>query len=184
MAVRDICRMGNPILRRVADTVAREEIKTKEFSQLLEDMNDSMLHYGGIGIAAPQIGVSKQVCMIQLDEENERYEIEAEIGLTVFINPVIKILDEKKQGFWEGCLSVPGLRGYVERARKIEVSYLDEKGKKQKIIAKDFLAIVIQHELDHLFGKLYIDRITDPKKISFEQEFDEYIMPTLPESES
>lgn len=183
MAVRDICRMGNPILRKVAEKVPLEEIQTEEFKNLIRDMKDSMEHYGGIGIAAPQIGVSKQVCIIELDD-NERYENEEEYPFTVFINPVVKVLDEETEGFWEGCLSVPGLRGYVERPRKISVDYYDEKAEKMHIETDTFLAVVIQHELDHLFGKLYIDRITDPTKLSYDQEFDDYILPSLPKDQA
>ncbi len=179
MAVQEICRMGNPILRKVADKVLPSEIKTPEFSKLLEDMKDSMIHYGGVGIAAPQIGVSKQVCLIQFDDDNERYDDLEEQPLTVYINPVIKILDETTEGFWEGCLSVPGLRGYVERSQKISVDYTNEKGEQVHEEVEGFLAVVIQHELDHLFGKLYVDRITDPKLLSFNEEFDEYIVPSL-----
>ncbi|MBL7664787.1 MAG: peptide deformylase [Bacteriovoracaceae bacterium] len=183
MAVRPICRMGNPILRQTAAQLSPEEILSKEMKILIQDMKESMDHYGGIGIAAPQIGVSKQVCIIQLEEDNERYKIESQFPFSVFINPVIKVLDKKTQGFWEGCLSVPGMRGYVERPKKIQVDYLNEKGEEKSLVAEDFLAIVIQHELDHLFGKLYIDRIEDVSKLSFNEEFEEYIVPTLSEDE-
>ena len=89
----------------------------------------------------------------------------------IIINPQITILDSNLQGFWEGCLSVPGLRGYVERPIKIKVDFLNELGEKQIFIAENFLAVVFQHELDHLFGKLYIDRITDMTKLSYLDEF-------------
>ncbi len=181
MAVLELCRMGNPILRKVAQKVDVAEIQTPAFQKLIEDMKESMEHYGGVGIAAPQIGISKQLCLIEFDGDSSRYELEQEQPLSVFINPEIEVLDESTQGFWEGCLSVPGLRGYVERPSKIKVSYIDEKAQPQTLIAEDFMAIVLQHELDHLFGKLYIDRIKDPQKLSFSEEFDEFIMPTLSE---
>ncbi len=172
--IRPICRMGNPILRIVAEKVKSDEIKTDYFDQLMLDMHDSMKHYGGIGIAAPQIGESLQVCLIELEDFN-RYGQEVNLPLTVFINPEIEVLNPEKAGYWEGCLSVPGLRGFVERPQHIRVSYLDAKGEKQHLEAKGFLATVIQHELDHLFGTLYVDRIKDLSLLTYQEEFDQFI---------
>ncbi len=172
--IRPICRMGNPILRIVAAEVKSNEIKTESFSRLLLDMHDSMKHYGGIGIAAPQIGESLQVCLIELEDFN-RYGQEVNLPLTVFINPKIEVLNPEAAGYWEGCLSVPGLRGFVERPQHIRVSYLDAKGEKQHLEAKGFLATVIQHELDHLFGTLYVDRIKDLSLLTYQEEFDQFI---------
>lgn len=171
---RDITRMGNPILRQVAQDISKEYLKTDEFRQLLVDLKDSMDHYGGIGIAAPQIGVSLKVAIIELMGFN-RYGQEVNLPLTAFINPKIEYLDETSQGFWEGCLSVPGLRGFVERPRKVKVTYLNPDGEEQEIVAEGFLATVLQHELDHLFGKLYVDRIKDMKLLSYQEEYDEYL---------
>jgi peptide deformylase len=166
--------MGHPTLRKIAQTVSLEEIHSHEFKVLLQDLYDTMKFEGGIGIAAPQIDVSKQVTLIELPKGDSRYGSLEQTPLMVIINPIIKTIDQDLQGFWEGCLSVPGLRGYVERPRKVEIHYLNEKGEEQKIIAEDFLATVFQHELDHLFGKLYIDRITDTTKISYAEEFSEF----------
>lgn len=177
--IRPICRMGNPILRSKTQDLTADFLKTESFSQLLIDLRDSMKHYGGIGIAAPQVGVDLNVAIIELMGFN-RYGEEVNLPLTNFINPKIEFLTDEKQGFWEGCLSVPGLRGYVERPNKIKVNYLNEKGESQEIIASGFLATVLQHELDHLQGVLYIDRITDPKLISYQEEFEQFIQkPTL-----
>ena len=172
--IRPICRMGNPILRKVADEVKVSDIKTEQFAQLILDLKDSMKHYGGIGIAAPQIGVSKQVCVIELMGIN-RYGQEINLPFTVFINPVIEVLSGEEKGYWEGCLSVPGLRGYVERPQHLKVTFYNEKAEKQELEADGFLATVIQHELDHLFGKLYIDRIKDPQLLAYQEEFDQFI---------
>ena len=171
---RDICRMGNPVLRVSAEKVVLSELNTPEFKALLEDMLDSMKASGGIGIAAPQIGISKQVALIELQGIN-RYNESFNLPLTTFINPEIEILDQTSQGYWEGCLSVPGMRGFVERPRHVRVSFLNELGEKQVLEAEGFLATVIQHELDHLFGTLYIDRIKDPKLFMYQEEFDKYI---------
>jgi peptide deformylase len=175
MTAKKVIRMGHPTLRHIAEPVLVSELKTPEFIELLVDLYDTMKVEGGIGIAAPQINVSKQVTLIELPENNERYgELEG-TPLMVIINPEIKYLTQEKQGFWEGCLSVPGLRGFVERPKSIQVDYLNEHGEKKTIIADDFLATVFQHELDHLFGKLYIDRITDTTKITYTEEFAEFV---------
>jgi len=166
--------MGNPVLRQVTNNLERDEILSDKFSQLLADLKDSMKHYGGIGIAAPQIGIPLKVAIIELPEDN-RYGQKVNLPFTVFINPLITYLTEEKQGFWEGCLSLPGLRGYVERPSKVQVNYLDEKGNQKEIIAEGFLATVLQHELDHLEGVLYIDRISDRKMISYQDEYNEFI---------
>ena len=173
--IRPICRMGNPILRKKAILIPKEFIDSDEFDQLLRDLKESMNHYGGIGIAAPQIGINYQVAIIELVGLN-KYGEEINFPFSVFINPEITYLTEETQGFWEGCLSVPGLRGFVERPNKIQVNFLNEKGEAKEIIAEGFLATVIQHELDHLEGILYVDRIKDTRLISYQEEFDKFIV--------
>lgn len=172
--IRPICRMGNPILRKITQEVPKNILKTEEFSRILQDLLDSMKHYGGIGIAAPQIGIDFQVAIIELEGMN-RYGEDIQLPLTAFINPRIEYLTQETQGFWEGCLSVPGLRGYVERPQKVKVIYLDKEGNEQELVASGFLATVLQHELDHLNGILYIDKIKDSKHLSYQEEFDEFI---------
>lgn len=174
MAARPVIRMGHPTLRQTAELVTLSEIDTPEFKELLSDMYDTMKVEGGIGIAAPQINISKQVTLIELPANNERYGTLESSPLFIIINPEITIIDYDLQGFWEGCLSVPGLRGFVERPRIVQIDYTNELGEQKQFIAEDFLATVFQHELDHLFGKLYIDRITDTTKISYLQEFAEF----------
>lgn len=174
MAARKVIRMGHPTLRKTAMPVELSELKSPEFSELLKDLFDTMKAEGGIGIAAPQINVSKQVTLIELPANSERYGTLDSSPLFTIINPQITIKDQALQGFWEGCLSVPGLRGFVERPRVVQIDYLNEFGEKKQIIAEDFLATVFQHELDHLFGKLYIDRITDTTRISYLEEFAEF----------
>lgn len=175
MAIKPICRLGNPVLRQIAQKLSKEEILSPNFNELIQDMKDTMDHLGGIGIAAPQIGVSKAVTIIQLEDDNPRYpDNDTSQGLTIIVNPEIKIIDKNKQGFWEGCLSVPGLRGFVERPQQIQVEYLNEKAEKVVVEAQGFLATVFQHEIDHLFGQLYTDKISDPSKFSFEEEFEQF----------
>lgn len=172
--IRPICRMGNPILRKKATEVSLDYLLSESFDQLIIDLKDSMKHYGGIGIAAPQIGVDLKVAIIELTGIN-RYGEEINLPLTAFVNPKITFLTQEHQGFWEGCLSVPGLRGFVERPSKVKVDYLNLKGEEQELIAEGFLATVLQHELDHLEGVLYIDRIKDPRLLSYQEEFQEFI---------
>ena len=175
MSIKNLLRMGHPLLRMEAQDLSLDEILSGETKELLNDLIDSMKHYGGVGIAAPQIGVSKKIAILEVLDTNPRYKIEKVYPLTVFINPKITVLDETPQGFWEGCLSVPGLRGYVERPRKIKIDFLDEKASKQSIEAEGFVATVFQHELDHLWGKLYLDHIKDTKLLSYNEEFEEFI---------
>ena len=168
---KDILKMGNPILRQIAEPFSHEEIKSSETKSLIKRMWKIMDEAGGIGLAAPQIAVSKQLAIIRLDESSERYpEIESSPEYIMF-NPIIKHLTEETQGHWEGCLSVPGLRGYVERPSKIAVNYIDENLESHILNLDGFLATVFQHEIDHLFGKLYIDRVFNKELIMYEDEF-------------
>ena len=119
MSVREIIKMGNPVLREIAEDFSPKEILSEETQSLVEDMWDSMEAAGGIGLAAPQIGISKQLAVIRLQEQSDRYPDMKDSEDFVIFNPKITVLDETEQGFWEGCLSIPGLRGYVERPRNI-----------------------------------------------------------------
>ena len=175
MSVKEILKMGNPLLRKEAEDFTIEEITSPETKLLLEDMWDSLEVAGGIGLAAPQIGILKKLAVIKLSEESDRYPDMEDSEPYVIFNPKVSVVDDTKQGFWEGCLSVPGLRGFVERPRSIRVDFLDENAEPRTIEAEDFLATVFQHELDHLVGKLYVDRMKDIKTLMFEEEmvFDE-----------
>ncbi len=170
MSVREIIKMGNPVLREIAEDFSPQEILSEETQSLVEDMWDSMEAAGGIGLAAPQIGISKQLAVIRLQEQSERYPDMKDSEDFVIFNPKITVLDETEQGFWEGCLSIPGLRGYVERPRNIRVDYLDEDAKPKSIEIDEFLATVFQHEIDHLIGRLYVDRMKDITTLTYEDE--------------
>ena len=181
MAVREVLKMGHPTLRVKAEPIPVEELKSKDFKDLIADMLETMEEEEGIGIAAPQIGVSKQVAIVGVPKENPRYpdlpedeEPEVDFDILVVINPTITVIDDTPSGFWEGCLSVPGLRGYVERPSKIKVEYTDIHGEKQVIEASGFAATVFQHELDHLDGVLYVDRVEDKTKLAFMDEYMEF----------
>ena len=174
MAIRQILRMGHPNLRRVAPPVDVERIATPDMERLLQDMVDTLKDAGGIGLAAPQIDEDLRLAIIEVPGGPSRYgKIEA-MPLTVFFNPVIEVLEEQRAGYWEGCLSIPGLRGFVERPQHIRVTYTNETRNTEKLELRGFLATVMQHEFDHLDGRLYIDRMTDPTQLSFEDEWLEH----------
>jgi len=174
MAVRPLLTIGNPVLRQVARDLAPEEIRSEGLRQLITDMVDTMHHEQGIGIAAPQIGESVQAAIVEIDSGSPRYPDQEAFGLQVFLNPKVTVLDDAEQGFWEGCLSVPNLRGYVERPRHVRVEYTDLEGRQWAIEAEGFLATVLQHELDHLQGVLYVDRIRDMTKLATLEDYARY----------
>lgn len=179
MAVHKILRMGHPNLRRPAVEVDPATIRTEAFERLLADMVDTLHDYGGIGLAAPQIDVPLRLAIIELPGGPSRYGELAKIPMTVFINPLLSVMNAEAAGYWEGCLSVPGLRGFVTRPQHVKVSYLDRDGNPATMTLKGFPATVVQHEFDHLDGRLYIDHITDTRKLVFEDEFVRYVVPTL-----
>ena len=174
MAVKEIIRMGHPTLREVAEPYPVESIGSPNFDQLVEDLTDTLAASGGIGLAAPQINERVQVALIHIPGGLHRYGDLETVPLTVYVNPVIQVLDDSRQGYWEGCLSVPGLRGFVVRPQRIAIDYYDREGKPQHAEATDFTATVFQHEFDHLQAKLYIDHIEDSRLLVFEDQFLEH----------
>ncbi|VVE32751.1 peptide deformylase [Pandoraea iniqua] len=162
--IRDILKMGDPRLLRIAKSV--EHFDTPELHELVADMFDTMRHADGAGLAAPQIGVDLQVVIFGF-EHNDRYPDAPEVPETVLINPVITPLTQDMEEGWEGCLSVPGLRGMVSRYSMLRYEGFDQYGKSIDRIAEGFHARVVQHECDHLIGKLYPMRITDFSKFGF-----------------
>ena len=166
MAKRPVLQIGNPLLRDKARFVTSAELGSPELATLIADMIETMHEESGIGIAAPQIGESVRVAVIEIAATSSRYPGMTSFPLTVLINPRISVLDGGEQGYWEGCLSVPNLRGLVFRPRKIRVDYVDVGGKAQTIIAEGFLATVFQHELDHLDGILFVDKVRDTRRLA------------------
>lgn len=174
MGALPILRMGHPLLRERARELAREEILSQEIQRLIADMHETMRLANGLGLAAPQVGMSVRLALVEVPENSVRYPGAAAYPFGVYINPRVKVLEAQTQGYWEGCLSVPGLRGYVERARKIEVKYLDENAEPRTLVAEGFPATVFQHEFDHLDGKLFVDRLASTAKLAFLDEFIEF----------
>lgn len=164
MAVRDIVRMGDPRLLEVSRRV--ETFDTPELHALIQDLQDTMTALNGAGIAAPQIGVNLQVVIFGVGK-NPRYPDTEEVPFTVLINPELQALDEEMEEGWEGCLSVPGMRGVVPRYKNIHYSGFDPYGNRIERDAVNFHARVVQHETDHLFGILYPFRITDLRNFGY-----------------
>ena len=174
MAILKIARMGHPVLSLPAKAVS--DPLAPEIRHLVNDMVETMMDANGAGLAAPQVHVPLRVVVFQAPDgrtdpnlgEEERFDHTA--PLTVLINPEIEILDPKKEGGWEGCLSVPGLRGWVERPAHIRYRGLGINGEAIERVARGFHARVVQHECDHLDGRLYPSRMEDLDRLIFESE--------------
>jgi peptide deformylase len=177
MAVRKIMRMGHPVLREVARPLSPDALGSDWLQRLVADMIDTLHDYGGIGLAAPQIGESVRLAIVEIEGGPTRYGDLPPVPLTAFVNPEIEVVNESTAGYWEGCLSVPGLRGFVERPQHVRVTYSDLSGGQRALELTGFLATVFQHELDHLDGRLYVDRLSDPKLLSFEDEYVRFLLP-------
>ena len=164
--IREVLKMGDPRLLQQAR--ALEQFDTPELHALLADMRDTMAHLSGAGLAAPQIGVGLQVVIFGV-EQDARYPQSEEVPDTVLINPVLTPLSDELEEDWEGCLSVPGLRGMVPRHTRLRYQGFDERGNRIDRSVGGFHARVVQHECDHLLGILYPMRIRDFSKFGFIQ---------------
>ena len=169
--------MGHPALRRPARKVPSDDIGGEALHRLVSDMIDTLHDYGGIGLAAPQINEGIRLAIVEVPGGPTRYGELQPRPLTVCVNPRIDVLDPATEGYWEGCLSVPGLRGFVERPRGIRVTFTNLHGAEESLTANGFLSTVFQHEFDHLDGKLYVDHIRDTRKLVFEEEYARYVLP-------
>ncbi|MDH3288831.1 MAG: peptide deformylase [Betaproteobacteria bacterium] len=167
MAIRTVLRMGDPQLLRVAQPIKRFD--TPELHSLIADMEDTMRALNGAGLAAPQIGVGLQVAVFGV-ERNARYPDAELVPYTVLINPVLVPVGSEIEEDWEGCLSVPGMRGLVPRHRRLRYRGRDQYGQEIDRTVSDFHARVVQHECDHLAGILYPMRIRDLRNFGFNEE--------------
>jgi len=164
MAIREVLKMGDPRLLAVSEPV--RDFGTPELASLLEDMRDTMHDLNGAGLAAPQIGVGLRVVIFGF-ERNERYPEAEAVPFTVLVNPELTPIGEITEEGWEGCLSVPGMRGLVPRYRDLRYTGFDERGNPIDRTVSDFHARVVQHEVDHLDGILYPRRIRDLTQFGF-----------------
>jgi peptide deformylase len=173
MAILKVARLGHPVLRQVAEPVSPEAILSPSVQEFIDDLIETMYEYDGAGLAAPQVHVSQQIVAFAVDA-NPRYPEAPSIPLTVLINPKITPVGTAMDEDWEGCLSLPDLRGKVPRHTQVDVEAYDRSGKRIRFGAGDFHARVIQHECDHLFGKVFVDRMTSMESLSFVREFLRY----------
>ena len=174
MSILKVAHLGNPILRKVAEPVPPEGIGAPQVQRLVDDLIETMLEYDGAGLAAPQVHVAQQIVVFQV-EDNPRYPEAGAIPLTVLINPKITPLTQRVDEDWEGCLSVPELRGKVPRYTQVRIEAYDRAGKKLNYLAQDFHARVAQHECDHLIGKIFLDRMRSLESLTFLPEFQRYV---------
>ena len=164
MAIRTVLKMGHPLLQQVAAPVTQFGA---ELRALVADMDDTMRALSGAGIAAPQIGVGLRVVIFEL-QENPRYPHVSPVPYTVLVNPVLTLLGEEREEGWEGCLSVPGMRGLVPRYRHLRYQGVDLEGAPIDRTVEGFHARVVQHEVDHIDGILYPQRVPDLRNFGFE----------------
>ena len=175
MSILKVARLGHPVLRKVARGLNERELQSPSMQKFIDDMIETMKEYDGVGLAADQVHESKQIAVLEV-AENPRYPNKPEVPLTVLVNPKITPLSDAMEEDWEGCLSIPDLRGKVPRYMGIRVRAWDRHGQELDYIANGFHARVIQHEFDHLNGQVYLDRMRDFSTLSFLQEFARYWM--------
>jgi peptide deformylase len=173
MAILKVARLGHPVLRQPAEPVPVAKIRSPEIQRLIDDMIETMREYNGAGLAATQVHVPRQICVIEVNG-NPRYPDAAEVPLTVLVNPRVTPMTEEMEEGWEGCLSVPDMRGMVPRATAVRLEAYDRDGQKIDLVAKDFFARVIQHETDHLHGIVYLDRMRDLSTLTHLAEWNKY----------
>lgn len=173
MAILKVARLGHPVIRTPAQAVPKETIASPAMQRVIDDMIETMREYEGVGLAAPQVHLSKQIVAIEV-QANRRYPGEGPIPLTVLINPRILNASKRQLDDWEGCLSIHEFRGRVPRAESLEVEAYNRKGEKARFRAEGFFARVIQHECDHLAGKVFLDRMPNLTSLTHLHEFIRY----------
>ena len=173
MTVRDILHVGNPLLRERSREVTPEELASPEMQALIDDLIDTMHAANGAGIAAPQVGELVRIATIEVTK-NPRYPYKPPIPLTVVVNPVVEFLDDEMVDVNEGCLSVPNMRGNVLRHVNIRVRYLDRAGVPHDEVKRGLTAGTFQHELDHLDGLLFLDKVFDTTTLTTWEQFERF----------
>jgi peptide deformylase len=173
MALRKIATIGHPVLRQVARDVTREELAEAPMQRLVDDLIDTMRDANGAGIAANQVHEAVRVCVIEI-KDNPRYPYKPNWPLTILVNPLVEPTTDETFQNSEGCLSVPNLRGMVPRFTGVRVRAWDRRGKELDFTVKGLTAGTFQHELDHLDGKLFVDRVTDTRTLCTWADFERY----------
>ena len=173
MTLLKIAHVGHPVLRNRAREVEREELLAPETQRFIDDLVETMRDANGAGLAATQVHMPLRIFAVEV-KDNPRYPYKPNIPLTIVVNPVIEPLTDERFDNYEGCLSVPNLRGVVSRFAEVRVTGLDREGKPFERVARGLTAGTFQHETDHLDGKLFLDRVTDPKTLCTWAEFDRF----------
>jgi peptide deformylase len=171
---REIVEIGHPLLRERARELSAEDLRSEEVQRLIDDMIETMRDANGAGLAANQVGETLRVAVVEVREGNPRYPYKPPIPLTVIVNPEIEPLDDEIEQINEGCLSVPNLRGEVPRHVSIRLRYLDREGVGHEEVRRGLTAGTFQHELDHLDGRLFVDRVTDPRTLTTWEQFERF----------
>jgi peptide deformylase len=171
MSILKVARMGHPVLRARARPLDRAELRSAAVQKLIDDMMDTMIEYHGVGLAAPQVHEGLRIFVAALDAKEDGEVDERPLAI---INPEISVIGDEVIEDWEGCLSIPDIRGRVPRAREIKVRGLDRQGDRIELHAHDFPARVIQHETDHLHGVLFFDRMKSFETLTFLDEYSRY----------
>ena len=174
-----VARIGNPVVRQTARPVPEDKIRSAEVQRLIDDMIETMYEYDGVGLAAPQIHVGLRLAVLEVPGDDERSR--AAVPLTVLVNPVVTPLGDETLVGWEGCLSVPDLRGQVPRLARVRLEARDRQGEPYALEAEGFFARVVQHECDHLDGNVYLDRLKGMRTLSFLPEFERYVASREPD---
>jgi peptide deformylase len=174
MAVREIVTVGDPVLRERARELTPAQLRSPEVQRLIDDLIDTKRAANGAGIAANQIGETLRVAIVEVEPGNPRYPYKPAVPLTVIVNPRIEPLGEDTGEINEGCLSVPGLRGTVDRHMRVRVRYLDREGTEHVEERGGLTAGTFQHEVDHLDGILFLDRVRDPETFTTWEQFDRH----------
>jgi peptide deformylase len=171
---REIVEIGHPVLRERARELTPAELRSDEVQRLIDDMIETMRAAEGAGLAANQVGETARVAVVEVRPGNPRYPYKPPVPLTVIVNPVIEPLDDELEWINEGCLSVPNLRGEVPRHVSVRVRYLDRDGVEHDEVRRGLTAGTFQHELDHLDGVLFLDRVADPSTLSTWEQFERF----------
>jgi peptide deformylase len=171
---REIVEIGHPVLRERAREVSVEQLRSEEVQRLIDDMIETMRAANGAGLAANQVAETVRIAVVEVREGNPRYPYKPPIPLTVIVNPVIEPLDGELAQINEGCLSVPDLRGEVPRHVNVRLRYLDRDGAEHEEVRRGLTAGTFQHELDHLDGVLFVDRVEDPRTLTTWAEFERF----------
>jgi peptide deformylase len=170
MAILKVARLGHPVLRRRAEPVPVEEITRTGFQRFIDDLVETMHEYVGVGLAAPQVHVSRQVAVLEVDA-HPRYPDMPRVPLMTIVNPVLTPIGDQVDADWEGCLSIPDLRGVTPRFTAVRLEAYGRKGERIDLVARDFFARVLQHETDHLLGRVYVDRMRDLATLGYREEW-------------